>query len=138
MSLPEYHSGIVNCLGAPWPEDLSPAFIDQLREQGVAVVGCTANLTWDDTIESIENFETVKATVRGHPHAYVLRSAADLDRPEHRGKIGVLFGLQNPKASATACVCSTLSSILAYAVCRWPSAKTATTAAAMPARTIQG
>jgi membrane dipeptidase len=98
MSLPEYHSGMVNCLGAPWPEDLSPAFIDQLREQGVAVVGCTANLTWDDTLESIENLETVKAIVRDHRDAYVLRSAVELDRPEHRGKIGVLFGLQNPKA----------------------------------------
>lgn len=98
MSLPEQHSGIVNCLGAPWPEDLSPAFIDQLREQGVLVVGCTANLTWDDALESIESFEAVKAIVRGHPHAYILRSAADLDRAEHRGKIGVLFGLQNPKA----------------------------------------
>ena len=31
---------IVNCLGAPWPEDLSAAFIDQLRAQGVKVVGC--------------------------------------------------------------------------------------------------
>ena len=32
MNLPEHNSGIVNCLGAPWPEDLPPAFIDQLRE----------------------------------------------------------------------------------------------------------
>lgn len=98
MSTSELQSGVVNCLGAPWPEDLSPAFIDQLREQGTVVVGCTANLTWDDTLESIENFETVKAIVRDHPHAYVLRNAADLDRPEHRGKVGVLLGLQNPKA----------------------------------------
>ena len=60
MSLPEHHNGIVNCLGAPWPEDLSPVFIDQLREQGVILVGCTANLTWDDTLESVKNFETVK------------------------------------------------------------------------------
>jgi membrane dipeptidase len=90
--------GIVNGLGAPWPEDLSPAFIDQLRGQGVVVVGCTANETWDDTTESLENFEAVKATVRAHPDAYLLRNAADLDRPEHRGKIGVLLGLQNPKA----------------------------------------
>lgn len=88
---------VVNCLGAPWPEDLSPAFIDQLRAQGVAVVGCTANLTWDDTLESIENFEMVKAIARDHPHAYIVRSADDLDRPEHRDKVGVLLGLQNPK-----------------------------------------
>ncbi len=90
--------GIVNCLGAPWPEDLTPAFIDQLRAQGVAVVGCTANETWDDTIESLENFANVKATVRAHPHAYLVRSVADLERHENRGKLGVLLGLQNPKA----------------------------------------
>jgi hypothetical protein len=60
---------IVNCLGAPWPEDLSPSFLDQLREQGVAIVGCTANLTWDDTLESIENFEMVKSIVRDHSYA---------------------------------------------------------------------
>ncbi len=98
MIRPEHQNGIVNCLGAPWPEDLSPAFIDQLRDQGVSVVGCTANLTWDDTLESIENFERVKAIVRAHPHAYIVRSAPDLDRPERRGKLGVLLGLQNPKA----------------------------------------
>jgi membrane dipeptidase len=89
---------IVNCLGAPWPEDLSVPFIDQLLGQGVAVVGCTGNLTWDDTLESIENFEIVKSIVREHPRAYILRRAADLDRPEHRGQVGVLLGLQNPKA----------------------------------------
>jgi uncharacterized NAD(P)/FAD-binding protein YdhS len=55
---------VVNCLGAPWPEDLSQSFLDQLREQGVAIVGCTANLTWDDTLESIENFEAVKSIAR--------------------------------------------------------------------------
>ena len=63
--------GIVNGLGAPWPEDLLPVFIDQLRGQGVVVVGCTANETWDDTTESLENFEAVKATVRAHPDAYL-------------------------------------------------------------------
>jgi membrane dipeptidase len=90
--------GAVNCLGAPWPEDLTAAFIDELRDQGITVVGCTANETWDDTIESLENFESVKAIVRAHPHAYLVRSAADLDREENRGKVGVLLGLQNPKA----------------------------------------
>ena len=98
MSTSEANSGVVNCLGAPWPEDLSAAFIDQLRGQGVAVVGCTGNLTWDDTLESIENFEIVKAIVREHPRAYILRGVAELDRPENRGKVGVLLGLQNPKA----------------------------------------
>jgi membrane dipeptidase len=92
------HNMVVNCLGAPWPEDLSPSFLDQLREQGVAIVGCTANLTWDDTLESIENFETVKSIVRDHPRAYILRTVADLDREENRDKVGVLLGLQNPKA----------------------------------------
>ena len=91
------HQALVNSLGAPWPEDLSPAFIDQLLEQGVGVVGCTANLTWDDTLESIENFEMVKSVVREHPHAYLLRTAADLRREESRDKVGVLLGLQNPK-----------------------------------------
>ena len=94
------HGSIINCLGAPWPEDLSSSFLDQLRGQGVKVVGCTANLTWDDTLESIENFEAVKSIVRDHPHAYILRSAADLDREENRGKVGVLLGLQNPKPLA--------------------------------------
>jgi membrane dipeptidase len=98
MNTINHQQGIVNGLGAPWPEDLSPAFIDQLRGQGVSVVGCTANETWDDTIESLENFETLKAIVRAHPHAYLVRSAADLDRDEHRGQLGVLLGLQNPKA----------------------------------------
>jgi membrane dipeptidase len=39
----------------------------------------------------------VKAIVRDHPEAYIFRGAADLDRQEHRGKVGVLLGLQNPK-----------------------------------------
>jgi len=94
----ETQERIVNCLGAPWPEDLSPAFLDRLHGQGVAVVGCTANLTWDDTLESIENFETVKAIVRDHANSYIIRTAADLDREDNRGKVGVLLGLQNPKA----------------------------------------
>jgi len=98
MTSPATECQIVNCLGAPWPEDLSAAFLDQLRGQGVSVVGCTGNLTWDDTLESIENFEIVKAIVREHPQAYILRGAADLDRSENRGKVGVLLGLQNPKA----------------------------------------
>ena len=88
----------VNGLGAPWPEDLSSSFIDLLCSQGVRVVGCTANLTWDDTLESIENFEAVKAVVRDHPAGYVVRSRADLEVPANRGRVGVLLGLQNPKA----------------------------------------
>lgn len=97
-SIAESNESIVNSLGAPWPEDLSPGFLDQLLSQGVAVVGCTANVTWDDTLESIENFELIKSIVRAHPSAYVLRNAKDLDCNENRGKVGVLLGLQNPKA----------------------------------------
>ena len=88
----------VNGLGAPWPEDLSSTFIDLLQRQGVRVVGCTANLTWDDTLESIENFEAVKAAVRAHPSAYVLCSQAELELPANQDRVGVLLGLQNPKA----------------------------------------
>ena len=80
MNTASMKEGTVNCLGAPWPEDLSPAFIEQLRGQGVTVVGCTANETWDDTVESLENFEMAKAIVRAHPHAYLVRSVGDLDR----------------------------------------------------------
>jgi len=98
METATVQQGIVNCLGAPWPEDLSPAFIEQLQNQGVVLVGCTANLTWDDTLESIEGFETVKSIVRDHPQAYILRNVDDLNRPENRDKVGVLLGLQNPKA----------------------------------------
>ncbi len=98
MISPENLNGVVNCLGAPWPEDLSPAFIEQLQNQGVVLVGCTANLTWDDTLESIEGFETVKSIVRDHPQAYILRNVDDLNRPENRDKVGVLLGLQNPTA----------------------------------------
>ncbi len=75
---------IVNCLGAPWPEDLSPAFLDQLHEQCVRVVGCTANLTWDDALESIENFEMVKSVVRDHPHAYILERRRSRSAGESR------------------------------------------------------
>lgn len=89
---------VVNCLGAPWPEDLSAAFIDRMHKQGIRVAGCTANETWDDTMESLENFEVVKTVVRNHPKAYLIRNAEDLDRPENRDKVGVLLGLQNPKA----------------------------------------
>ena len=89
--------GIVNCLGAPWPEDLSPAFLEQLKTQGVGVVGCTANLTWDDTVETIEHFQIVKSIVRDHAHAFVIYNASDLESEENQGKVGVLLGLQNPK-----------------------------------------
>ena len=98
------------------------------------MVGCTANLTWDDTLESIENFEIVKSIVREHPQAYILRSVADLDRPEHRGKVGVLLGLQNPKALSDSLGLLDAFFDLGLRCLSSPSAKTATTVAAMPAR----
>ena len=97
-SIAAVNETIVNCLGAPWPEDLSAAFIDRLHRQGVRITGCTANETWDDTLESIENFTAVKGAIRTHARAYLIRSSADLDRAENRDKLGVLLGLQNPKA----------------------------------------
>ena len=93
MSKSEVQSGVVNCLGAPWPEDLSAAFIDQLHGQGVTLVGCTGNLTWDDTLESIENFEIVKTIVREHPRAYILRS----------GRISSVLKIAAKSACCSAC-----------------------------------
>ena len=131
MSTTSLQQTIVNCLGAPWPEDLSPAFIDQLCGQGVRIVGCTANLTWDDTLESIENFEAVKSIVREHPQAYVLRSAADLEREVNRGKVGVLLGLQNPKPFGDSLRLLDAFFDLGLPVSLSLSTRTATTAAAM-------
>ncbi len=88
---------IVNCVGAPWYEDLSAALLDECIEQGVSVVGCTANEIWDDTVEAIQNFQRVKEVVRNHGRAYVVKHAADLANPENRDRVGVILGWQNPK-----------------------------------------
>jgi hypothetical protein len=83
---------VINCVAAPWYEDLSPALLDECLEMGVAIVGCTANEIWDDTLESIENLQQVKSVVRNHGRAYVVESVADLDRPANRDKVGVVLG----------------------------------------------
>ena len=54
---------IVNGVGAAWFEDLSESFLDDCVDLGVAAVGCTANDTWDDTLESMENLQSVKRVV---------------------------------------------------------------------------
>lgn len=84
----------VNPVGASWFEDLSTELLDQCLALGVGVVGCTANDTWDDTLETMENLQSVKRIVEAHPQAFILRSAADIQP----GMVGVLLGLQNPKA----------------------------------------
>ena len=87
----------VNPVGASWFEDLSTSFIDECIALGVGVVGCTANDTWDDTLETMENLQSVKRLIDAHPNAFALQSRADLANLG-AGKVGVLLGLQNPKA----------------------------------------
>jgi microsomal dipeptidase-like Zn-dependent dipeptidase len=94
---PQVRVPVVNCVGAPWYEDLSPALIDECRESGVSVVGCTCAEAWDDTVEAIQNLQRVKEVVREHGRSYVVQSAGDFDADRNRGKVGVVLGLQNPK-----------------------------------------
>ena len=89
-------SPVVNPVGASWFEDLTCELLDECIGLGIGVVGCTANDTWDDTLETMENLQTVKAVVRSQPHAYVLERGDQLESSP--GKVGVLLGLQNPKA----------------------------------------
>lgn len=84
----------VNPVGASWFEDLSTELLDQWLGLGIGVLGCTANDTWDDTLETMENLQSVKRIVEAHPQAFILRCAADIQP----GMVGVLLGLQNPKA----------------------------------------
>lgn len=91
---------IVNCVGAPWYEDLSTALLDECLEQGVAVVGCTANEIWDGTVEAIENFQRVKEVVRTHGRAYTVERAGDITQPANRDRVGVVLGWQNPKPAS--------------------------------------
>jgi microsomal dipeptidase-like Zn-dependent dipeptidase len=93
-----HHLAIVNGVGAAWFEDLSPAFLDECVSLGIAVVGCTANETWDDTLESIENLQTIKQTVKDHERAYVIENKDDLEKGLARNDVGVILGFQNPKA----------------------------------------
>src|ERR1051325_2408673 len=91
------HPPVVNAVGAPWYEDLSPALLDECLETGISVVGCTACEIWDDSLEGIENLQQVKAVVRKHGRAYVLERRSDLHAKENAGRVGVVLGLQNPK-----------------------------------------
>lgn len=97
MSAVMEHPPVVNAVGAPWYEDLSPALLNECLEVGISVVGCTACEIWDDSLEGIENFQQVKEVVRKHGRAYVLERRADLQAEENSRKVGVVLGLQNPK-----------------------------------------
>ena len=86
----------VNAVGASWFEDLSSGFLDECLALGIRVAGCTANDTWDDTLETMENLQSVKRVIESHPNAFVVQSQADLAQ-QTAGTVGVLLGLQNPK-----------------------------------------
>ena len=88
----------VNAIGPSWFEDLSAGFLDECLDLGIGVVGCTANDTWDDTLETIENLQSVKQIVREQGHAYIVERKADLEKGKSKGEVGVILGLQNPKA----------------------------------------
>ena len=88
---------IVNGVGASWFEDLSEGFLDECLDLGVAAVGCTANDTWDDTLESMENLQSVKRIAEDHERAYVIETQSDLKAGIATGHVGVILGFQNPK-----------------------------------------
>ncbi|MDH6169987.1 microsomal dipeptidase-like Zn-dependent dipeptidase [Variovorax boronicumulans] len=87
----------VNPVGASWFEDLTSEFLDECIGNGTGLVGCTANDTWDDTLETMENLQTVKRIVEGHPNAFIVRNRSDLGECGN-GRVGVFLGLQNPKS----------------------------------------
>lgn len=89
-------STIVNPLGAQTFDDLSPNFLDECVELGINIVGCTAQLPWEDTVEAMESLQNVKRVIEAHPNAYVLQSRAQIDSLPI-GRVGVILGLQNPK-----------------------------------------
>ncbi|MFD2414941.1 dipeptidase [Amycolatopsis pigmentata] len=89
---------IFNGVGASWFEDLSPEFLDESVKLGVSAVGCTANDTWDDTLEAMENLQAVKEVVRKHAQSYVIETKRDLENGIAANQVGVLLGFQNPKA----------------------------------------
>jgi membrane dipeptidase len=96
IAQPLVQTTVVNAVGAPWYEDLTAGLLDQCIELGVGVVGCTAHDVWDDTLEGIENLQTVRRIVENHPHAFVITSRDDLAQAGN-GRVGVVLGLQNPK-----------------------------------------
>src|SRR5260370_14673874 len=89
---------IVSTLSVSWYEDLSHVLLDECLSLGVGIVGCTANETWDDALESIENLQSVKELIRLHGRAYVVQSKSDLENSLNSDKVGVILGFQNPKA----------------------------------------
>lgn len=89
-------SVVVNPLGVQFFEDLSPSFLSECLDLGINIVGCTAQLPWEDTAEAIESLQSVKRVVEAHPNAYVVHSQAQVENISI-GRIGVLLGLQNPK-----------------------------------------
>lgn len=91
---------VVNCVAAPWYEDLSFALIDECVRTGVSVVGVSAHEIWDDTIESVENLQRVKEVARTHGKAYVVERKSDLTDPANRDRVGIFMNFQNPKPFA--------------------------------------
>ena len=89
---------IISGLGPSWFEDLSNDFLNECLDIGIGVVGCTANDTWDDTLETMENLQTVKKIVREHGHSYIVENKATLEVGISKGDVGVILGIQNPKA----------------------------------------
>ena len=91
------NASVVNPVGASWFEDLTPDFLTECVDTGIGLVGCTANDTWDDTVETMENLQTVKRIVEAHPNAFIVRQRSDLSECGN-GRVGVFLGLQNPKS----------------------------------------
>jgi membrane dipeptidase len=89
---------VVNTIGASWYEDLTDTLLDECLSLGVDIIGCTANETWDDTLESMANLQSVKELIRRHGKAYVVQSKSDLENSQNSDKVGVILGFQNPKA----------------------------------------
>ncbi|MFM0504981.1 dipeptidase [Paraburkholderia caffeinilytica] len=86
----------VNPVAASWFEDLTPELLDKCVELGVGVIGCTANDTWDDTLECMENLQTVKRVIENYPNASIITRREDLHSLQS-GHVGVVLGFQNPK-----------------------------------------
>ena len=89
-------AGTVNPVGIQFSDDFSPDFLDRCLLHGYSVVGCTTNSPWDDTLETMDNIQSMKRIVEGHPNAYLLHSSDQLQNPSN-GKIGVMLGFQSPK-----------------------------------------
>ena len=93
---PQVQTTVVNAVGASWYEDLTTELLDECVALGIGVVGCTAQDIWDDTLEGIENLQTVRRIVEDHPQAFVVARRDDLAKAGD-GRVGVVLGLQSPK-----------------------------------------